>query len=75
MDFGKTGVDGRVRLHNLPLDRYVVRVWHPRMETSEETTSRPVSLERASAADLAWELKLKPVFRPRRAPVPGQRSY
>src|SRR5262245_28619771 len=66
--FAKTGADGRVRLDGLPAGRYVVRVWHPRMETSEEATSRPVSLERAGSVDLAWEIKLKPSFRPRRAP-------
>ena len=73
--FGKTGADGRVRLANLPAGRYVIRVWHPRMEGSEESTGRPVSLERAGTADLAWQLKLKPSVRPRRAPVPGQRTY
>ena len=37
--------------------------------------SRPVSLDRTGAADLAWQLTLKPTVRPRRAPVPGQRGY
>ena len=72
---GRTGADGQVRLDNLPAGRYVVRVWHPRMEPSEEATSRAVSLERAGTLSLAWQLTLKPSVRPRRAPVPGQRGY
>jgi plastocyanin len=70
-----TGADGRARLGDLPGGRYAVRVWHPRMEGSEDGTSRPVSLERAGSVDVTWQLKLRPALRPRRAPVPGQRSY
>ena len=72
---GRTGADGRARLANLPAGRYVLRVWHPRMEPPEESTRRPVSLERAGTVDLTWQVKLKPSLRPRRAPVPGQRGY
>jgi hypothetical protein len=72
---GGTGADGRARLANLPPGGYVLRVWHPRMESPEESTRRPVTLERAQAVDLAWQVKLKPSVRPRRAPVPGQRGY
>ena len=63
------------RLDNLPAGRYVVRIWHPQMEGTEDATSRPVSLDRTGASDLAWQLTLKPTVRPRRAPVPGQRGY
>jgi plastocyanin len=71
----RTDADGRARLENLPPGRYVVRVWHPRMEGTEEATARTVSLERPGAVELAWQLVLKPSVRPRRAPVPGQRGY
>jgi plastocyanin len=71
----RTGADGRARLENLPAGRYVIRVWHPRMEIAEEATSRPVSVERAGTLELAWQLALKPWLRPRRAPVPGHRGY
>jgi len=71
----RTGADGRARLEGLPPGRYLVRVWHPRMEGTEEAIGRPVSLDRAGAQDLAWSVKLKPLLRPRRAPVPGQRGY
>jgi plastocyanin len=72
---GRTGADGRARLASLPPGRYAVRVWHPRMESSEESTRRAVSLERAPTADVTWQVTLKPSVRPRRAPVPGQRNY
>jgi hypothetical protein len=73
--FARSGGDGQARLDNLPAGRYGLRVWHPRMELSEEATSRPVSLERTGVVSVTWELKLKPSVRPRRAPVPGGRGY
>lgn len=72
--FGTTGRQGRVKLENLPAGAYSVRVWHPRMEGSEEATARAVTIGTA-AADATWQLTLKPELRPRRAPVPGQRGY
>jgi plastocyanin len=71
----RTGADGRARLESLPAGRYVVRVWHPRMDGTEEATGRTVALDRTGAQDLAWSVTLKPLLRPRRAPVPGQRGY
>jgi plastocyanin len=71
----RTGADGRARLENLPAGRYVVRIWHPRMEGTEEATTRAVGLDRTGATELAWQVTLKPSVRPRRAPVPGQRGY
>ena len=72
--FGTTGRQGRARLDNLPPGPYSIRVWHPRMEGSEEATARTVTVGTA-AAEAAWQLTLKPELRPRRAPVPGQRGY
>ena len=72
---GKTGADGRISLTHLPPGRYAVRVWHPRMVGSQESTSRSISLDQAGVADVAWQLTLKADLRPRRAPVPGQSSY
>ena len=71
----RTGADGRARLEGLPAGRYVVRVWHPRMEGPEEATTRAVSLDRTGAAELAWQITLKSSVRPRRAQVSGQRGY
>jgi len=73
--FGKTGRDGKVRLENLPPGRYAVRVWHPRMQGAEESTSRALTVDRAGSTDVAWQLPLKQELRPRRSPIPGQRGY
>jgi plastocyanin len=73
--FGKTNAAGRVRLTSLPAGRYVVRLWHPRLDAPEGSTGRAVDIERSGVAETAWELRLKPELRPRRAPVPGQQRY
>jgi plastocyanin len=72
--FATTGPEGRVRLDNLPPGAYTVRVWHPRLEGTEDLTSRAVTVG-AGATDAAWQLTLRQAPRPRRAPVPGQRGY
>jgi plastocyanin len=72
--FGTTGRDGRTKLENVPPGAYSVRVWHPRMEVSEESTARAMTLG-AGPVDAAWQLTLRADLRPRRAPVPGQRGY
>jgi plastocyanin len=73
--FGKTGVDGRVKLDQLPPGRYLAHVWHPRMEGSEAATVKRVDLEDAAPSAVEWMLKLKPEFRPRRTPLPGEAGY
>jgi plastocyanin len=72
--FGTTGKPGTVKLENLPPGAYAVRVWHPRMQGSEESTVRSVTIG-ATPADVSWQLALRQDLRPRRAPVPGQRGY
>ena len=64
--FGKTNADGKVRIDTLPSGRYTLRVWHPRMIETEESTARRVST--SDAAPTAWTLTLKAEFRTRRAP-------
>ncbi len=73
--FGKTTAQGRVDLDQLPAGRYRVRVWHPLMEGSEDATIKRVELQDATAAKVEWKLKLKPEFRPRRTPLPGEAGY
>jgi plastocyanin len=73
--FGKTDTTGRARLPNLPAGRYALSVWHPRLDVPEESTGRSAVVERSGVVETAWELRLKPELRPRRAPVPGQRLY
>lgn len=73
--FAKTGADGQATLADLPAGRYRVRVWHPRMTGSEGATVRPVELAQDETVSATWTLELKPEFRPRRAPLPGDPGY
>ena len=73
--FGKTRADGRVELDGLPAGRYLVRVWHPRMEAAEDTTVRRLEAGDNGSALGEWKLRLKPEFRPRRAHAPGEPGY
>ncbi|HTT41022.1 MAG TPA: methylamine utilization protein [Burkholderiales bacterium] len=73
--FGKSAGDGRVQLENLPPGRYRVRVWHPRMQGSEDATVQRVVLQEAAPARVEWKLRLNPEYRPRRAPLPGEPGY
>jgi plastocyanin len=73
--FGKSNAEGRVDMDPLPPGRYRVRVWHPRMEGSEDATFKHVELQDTTAAGAEWKLKLKPEFRPRRMPLPGDAGY
>jgi hypothetical protein len=69
--YAKTGANGRARIANLPARAYTVRVWHPRLEGSEEATRQQVNLAAAPSVELSFELRLKSEARVRRAPVPG----
>lgn len=73
--FGKSTADGMVRIGNLPPGEYAVRLWHPRLMDSEESTSRRVNVEKTGTLELSWQLRLKPEFRPRRSPVQGRGAY
>ena len=63
--FGKTAGDGRVQPDQLPAGRYRVRVWHPRMQGSEDATVQRVELQEAAPERVEWKLKLNPEYRPR----------
>jgi plastocyanin len=68
--FAKTGNDGKAVLADLPPRTYVVRVWHPQSEATEESTRKTVDATPARAVEIGWTLKLKPEVAMRRAPVP-----
>jgi plastocyanin len=71
--FAKTDQDGKALIAELPPREYVVRVWHPQMETGEETTRRTIAVTQPRRIDLEWALKLKPELKVRRAPT-GERG-
>ena len=67
--FAKTGEDGKVVIANLPPRSYIVRVWQPQLDGTEESTRKRVDLAHTRRADVAWTLQLKPEIRVRRSPV------
>ncbi len=67
--FAKTGVDGKALLTDLPRRGYVLRVWHPRLEGTEEATKKTVDALRSRSVEVAWTIKLRPEAKVRRAPV------
>jgi plastocyanin len=67
--FAKTGKDGKAILTELPVRAYVVRVWHPQLETSEEETQKTIDVSRDRRIEAAWTVKLKREVRVRRAPT------
>ena len=65
--FGKSAKDGKILIADVPAGEYSVRVWHPDMKWAEESTVRKVTLDVTQAANMEWQLTLKPVFRIPRA--------
>lgn len=61
--FAKTGSAGTASLEDVPSGDYLVKVWHPRMERTEEATIRRVTLSAGTPVILEWQLTLKPAFR------------
>ena len=61
--FGKSVGDGNILIADIPAGKYSVRVWHPAMKDSEESTAREVALSDAQPTNLEWRLTLKPVFK------------
>lgn len=71
--FGKSDAQGKAKISGLPAGDYTLRVWHPRMTSSEESTAQRVNT--AAAKEVAWTIKLKPEFNIRRPPATGQPGY
>lgn len=72
--FSTSNKDGIAQIADLPAGEYNVRIWHPRMETKEEATQQAVIVG-TEGVKAAWQLGLKPDFRPRRMPLPMQQGY
>jgi plastocyanin len=73
--FGKTAEQGRIELKDMRAGIYQVRVWHPRLDGEEESTTQTIEVKDSAPATAQWVLKLKREFRPRRAPLPGESGY
>jgi plastocyanin len=61
--FAKTEAHGAASIDDMPPGAYSVRIWHPGMEKSEETTLKRVNLTADGPANLEWQLSLKPGYR------------
>jgi plastocyanin len=66
--FGKSPKDGKILIADVPAGEYSVRVWHPDMKGTEESTARKVTVGDAQPVNnLEWQITLKPVFKIPRA--------
>jgi plastocyanin len=70
-----TSKKGTVKLANVPPGSYAVRVWHPRMDGTEESTSRSVTIEGSAVTSVAWQVAVGPELRRRRPPTSDPRAY
>ena len=70
---GTTDKKGRVKLNGVPPGNYGVRVWHPRMSGTEESTSRAITIDRTGVTDVAWQVAVGPELRRRRPPASDPR--
>jgi plastocyanin len=61
--FAKTESAGTASLEDMPPGDYVVKIWHPRMDGTEEATSRSATLSAGTPVNLEWQITLKPSFR------------
>jgi hypothetical protein len=73
--FSTTNKEGKAQLLNLPAGEYTFRIWHPRMELTEQATQQTAVIKNSGETTLSWQLALKPDLRSRRAPLPIQRGY
>ncbi|HME40265.1 MAG TPA: hypothetical protein VKG63_15020 [Steroidobacteraceae bacterium] len=73
--FAKTEGSGTATIDNLPPGEYTVRIWHPDMEGSEQTTSRRVTLNIDAPTSAVWQVGLKPALRVPRVSGAGSAGY
>jgi plastocyanin len=73
--FGTTEYAGTTTLSGLPPGRYTVRIWHPSMESSVDSTARTVTVSGNASSRLEWRLTLKPTYRVRRVSDADNPAY
>jgi plastocyanin len=61
--FVRSAQDGKGLIRELPEGEYIVKVWHPLMTESEESTARRIVLSDNKASKLEWQLSLKRAFK------------
>jgi plastocyanin len=73
--FAKTVSAGTASLEDMPSGDYLVKIWHPRMNGTEEATSRRVTVIAGIPVNLEWQLTVKPTFRVPRVSGPASPGY
>jgi plastocyanin len=73
--FSLTEADGKATISNLPPGDYDVQVWHPRLKESGKTSNQRISIEKDGSKSLLFVVKLKRLWRPRRAPAKSFGRY
>jgi plastocyanin len=67
--FAKTGADGTALIAELPPRAYAVRIWHPQLDASEESTRKAVDATRGGSVAVTWSVHMKREPKVRRAPA------
>ncbi len=70
--FAKSDEAGRASIAGLPAGRYALEVWHPRLAAP---VRQEVRLDESGTLEQAFELRLRPDRRVRRAPSGESRGY
>jgi plastocyanin len=73
--FAKTDAGGRALIAELPAGDYAVRIWHPGLEPTEESTKRVVSVAAGPAVSIAYQLSFRPIIRVPRVSGAATPSY
>lgn len=72
--FATTDAAGAATLEDLPPGEYLVRVWHPGMEQAEESVVKRMNVTE-QAANVEWQLAVKPALRVPRVSGAGNPGY
>jgi plastocyanin len=73
--FAKSNAGGRAMIADMPPGEYSVRIWHPGLESTEESTKRLVSVSAGPAVSVDYQLGFRPIIRVPRVSGAAAPSY
>jgi plastocyanin len=73
--FSITGDDGKAQLIGIPFGSYKVDVWHPQLKGQPQPLNHQFTLHQDGAAEFAFVIKQKKIWRARRASGALQGGY
>jgi plastocyanin len=73
--FAKTGTAGTAFLGDLPAGDYLMRVWHPSMDGSEQSTTQRMAVLADAPNRAEWAIKLKTMIPVRRVSSGSSAAY